>query len=201
MGDSLAQSSDILTSRLLITSFGERHITQTYLGWLNDPEIMFYSEQRHIRHTPESSRLYLKSFEGTSNYFWAIEEVETGLGHIGNINAYVDHNNLLADVGVLIGEPKAQRKYYGLEAWLGVCNFLFQEIGIRKVTAGALSVNVPMLKLMKRAGMVDNGIRKRQYLCDGREVHILHKALFREQWGRFMSDSESVAKKYLKMEE
>lgn len=150
---------------------------------------MRYSEQRHIRHTPESSRLYLKSFEGTSNYFWAIEEVKTGLGHIGNMNAYVDKRNLVADLGILIGDNKARLKGYGLEAWLGVIHFLFRKKWMRKVTAGTLSIKIPMLKLMESARMIDDGLRARHYLLDGMEVDVVSKALFSEKWDAFIAAS------------
>jgi len=178
----MAISPDIRTRRLLVKPFNERHLTKRYVGWLNNSELMCYSEQRHKRHTVETCRSYWQSFEETPNYFWAIEDVEYGLGHIGNINAYIDINNSLADVGILIGEKEAQKKRYGTEAWIGVCNFLFQEAGIRKLAAGALSVNLPMLKLMHHVGMIDDGVRKRHYVHNGREVDIIYMALFKEQW-------------------
>jgi RimJ/RimL family protein N-acetyltransferase len=178
----MAKPSEIRTKRLLILPFNENHLHQKYVGWLNDPELMRYSEQRHKTHDLENCRTYWKSFEGTPNYFWAIEELKFGLGHIGNITAYVDEKNLLADVGILIGERKAHNKHYGLEAWLGVCNYLFESVNIRKLTAGTLSLNEPMLKIMKRAHMIEDGIRKKHFLVDNQEVDIIHKAIFRDQW-------------------
>jgi len=189
----MARSPDIRTSRLLITPFCERHLTPRYVGWLNDSEVMRYSEQRHRKHDLESCRSYQESFEGTPNYFWAIEEMENGLGHIGNINAYVSEKNLLADIGILIGAKEAQNKRYGREAWTGVCNYLFKHLHLRKVTAGTLSVNVPMQKLMDRVGMINDGVRKRHYLFEGQEVDVVHMALFKEQWDKMVnSDSDII---------
>lgn len=178
----MARSSEIRTKRLLIVPFNEKHLKQKYVAWLNDPELMRYSEQRHNKHDIESCRDYWQSFEGTPNYFWAIEEMEIGLGHVGDINAYVNEKNLFADIGILIGAKEAQNKHYGIEAWIGVCNFLFYTLHMRKITAGTLSENIPMLRIMNRAGMIEDGIRKRHYLFKGREVDVIHKALFREQW-------------------
>ncbi len=178
---------EIRTKRLLITPFREKHLTQCYVGWLNDPELMSFSEHRYKMHTLDSCRTYWKSFEGTSNFFWAIEEIEVGNGHIGNINAYIDKNNLLADVGILIGVKEVQNKGYGIEAWLGVCEFLFKKAGIRKITGGTMSLNVPMVKLMHRAGMVNDGVRKKHYLVEGKEVDILYMAFFKEQWEKSRS--------------
>lgn len=178
----MANSTEIRTKRLLILPFGEQHLHERYVGWLNNAELMRYSEQRHKKHSLEECRSYLRSFEGTPNYFWAIEETEAGLGHIGNITAYVNEKNLIVDVGIMIGAKEAQGKHYGLETWMGVCDYLFRNLPIRKLTAGTLSVNTSMLKIMNRAGMVDDGIRKRHFLVDGQAVDIIHMAIFREQW-------------------
>ncbi|MCP4668351.1 MAG: GNAT family N-acetyltransferase [Deltaproteobacteria bacterium] len=186
----LSESLEICTKRLLIIPFSERHLTPRYVEWLNDPEIVRFSEQRHKKHTIESCHRYMKSFEGTPNYFFAIEEIETGIGHIGNINAYVDKNNSLADIGILLGEKQAQSKGYGLEAWLGVCDFLFHEVGIRKITAGTISLNTPMLKLMRRAEMIDDGVRREHYIFKDKLVDVIHMALFREQFAGIANSSQ-----------
>ena len=70
--------------RLDLVPFAESHITDDYLGWLNDTHLMRFSEQRHRVHTRESARDYLRSFDDTENRFWAILEYGEGLGHIGN---------------------------------------------------------------------------------------------------------------------
>jgi RimJ/RimL family protein N-acetyltransferase len=176
----MAHSPAIQTRRLVITPFAEWHLTDRYVAWLNDHELMRYSEQRHKTHTLASCRAYWRSFVDTPNYFWAIEETTKGLGHIGNINAYVDQNNGLADLGILIGSPQAKGQGYGQEAWAGVCDFLFQEIGLRKITAGTLALNRAMLMLASKVGMVEDGVRRRHYLCDGVEVDVVYLALFRE---------------------
>ncbi len=179
----MAISPDIRTDRLLITPFGERHLTGRYLGWLNDKELMRYSEQRHRHHTLDSCREYWLSFDHSPHYFWAMEEHRNGWGHIGNLNAYVDERNRLADLGILVGESRARKKGYGLEAWQAVISFLFSERHIRKISAGAMAANHPMLQLMRSAGMVDDGIRRRHYLHHGKEEDIIHMAIFKQDKG------------------
>jgi RimJ/RimL family protein N-acetyltransferase len=176
----MAHSPAIRTTRLVMTPFAERHLTHRYVAWLNDRELMRYSEQRHKTHTLESCRAYWRSFADTPNYFWAIEETTNDLGHIGNINAYVDQKNGLADLGILIGSSQAKGQGYGQEAWAGVCDFLFQEIGLRKITAGTLALNRAMLSLARKVGMVEDGVRRKHYLCDGVAVDVVYLALFRE---------------------
>ena len=178
----MATSPDIRTPRLLITAFSERYLSPRYVGWLNNPDVTRFSEQRHRTHTMESCRAYLESFAHTPNYFWALLETGRDFLHIGNVNAYVDSANGTADAGILIGEMSAWGKGYAVEAFEAVIGYLIEERGIRKVTAGTLLANARMVKVMEKAGMIEDGIRKRQYLWNGTEADAIHMAVFRDQW-------------------
>ena len=171
---------DIHTDRLLLTAFNKKHLTSRYVSWLNDKVLMQYSEQRHKKHTIESCRAYWERCVKGKNYFWAIEDEKNGFGHIGNITAYVDFYNSIADVALIIGHKDAGNMGYGFEAWKGVCEYLLSDGKIRKVTAGTLALNIPMLKIMNRLGMEDDGVRKSHYLIDGKAVDVIYKALFRK---------------------
>lgn len=177
----MAESHIIETSRLLIVPFFEQYLTQTYVNWLNDPLVVRYSEQRHRSHTLESCRQYWRSFTNTPHYFWAVTAIDPKLGHIGNLNAYVDEVNSVADVGIMIGARDVWGGGYGLEAWVAVCNYLLYDVGIRKVTAGTAAVNRGMLRIMEKAGMAADGRRIGQYMMDGVEVDVVHAALFKNR--------------------
>lgn len=132
-------------------------------------------------------RDYWLSFHDSPHFFWAIEVRVANLGHIGNMNAYVDRRHGLADLGILVGEPSARGHGYALEAWVNACNYLFVHGGVRKITAGMLSTNMPMRRLARRARMCQDGVRRRHYLCDGQPVDIVHVALFAEDWPRHVA--------------
>lgn len=166
----------IRSERLKIVSFTEEHLTARYVGWLNDPEVVRYSEQRFKTHTIESCRAYLESFGGTDSLFLAVIADSDELGHIGNMTAYVDRHGVV-DVGILIGERAVWGHGYGTDAFTSVCRALI-EGGARKVTAGTLSANKAMRALMERTGMVPDGRRVRHCLLDGEEVDVVHAALF-----------------------
>lgn len=108
-------------------------------------------------------------YKGTPHYFCALLCREPQLGHVGNINAYVDEIHSLAE-RILIGEKKIWGLGYGLEARKAVCAYLLKEAGIRKVTADTLVVNRAMLSIMLRARRVADGRRNRQYLFEGQEI-------------------------------
>jgi len=176
----MAESNVIECERLYIEPFSEKHLTMTYVDWLNDPEVVRYSEQRFRKHTLDSCEAYWQSFKGTPNYFWAIVRKSAGL-HLGNINAYLDVVNNVADMGILIGSRESWGNGYGTEAWKAVCGYLFNSVGIRKITAGTMAKNEAMLGIMRKSGMVDDGRRIRHVLFEGSEVDMVHAALFREE--------------------
>ncbi|MBI2524653.1 MAG: GNAT family N-acetyltransferase [Candidatus Rokubacteria bacterium] len=178
----MATSPVLETPRVRVAPFTLEHVTSGYLGWLNDPTIVRFSEQRHRRHTRESCRAYMESFDGTANYFWALVVRGDGLGYIGTMTAYTDPGHGVADVGILVGQAAAQGRGYAAEAWLAVCDFLFRVAGMRKVTAGTIAPNVAMLNLMKRVGMREDGRRVRHHLWNGEEVDVIHGALFSDEW-------------------
>jgi [ribosomal protein S5]-alanine N-acetyltransferase len=172
----------LFTERCRIEPFDvDRHLSARYVGWLNDPQVVRFSEQRHRRHDEESCKSYANSFIGTPHYFWAIVARDEKLGHIGNISAHIDISNSVGDIGIMVGERSVWGRGYGSEAWSIVAAFLFDALNLRKVTAGMIATNKSMIDLAKRTGMTEDGYRRRQFLWEGQEVDMLFMALFRPE--------------------
>lgn len=160
-----------------------------YVGWLNDPLVVRYSEQRHNTHTLATCEAYWRSFAGTPSLLWAIVvpggvsgDETNALCHIGNISASIDMVNSVADVGIMIGERSVWNQGYGVEAWKAVCRHLLCDRGLRKISAGTLSVNTAMLGIMRRSGMLEDGRRTGQFLFEGQAVDVVYAALFADKY-------------------
>jgi RimJ/RimL family protein N-acetyltransferase len=180
----VAISPTIETPRLRIEPFAEHYLTARYVAWLNDPETMRFSEQRYRRHTLESCREYWRGIHDGPSFFWAIVAKEASRGHVGNMIAYVEPQHSLADVSIMIGEPAARGLGLASEAWLAACDYLLRLAGFRKVSGGTIAPNLPMLAVMRRAGMAEDGRRLRHHLWNGQAVDLIQCALFREDWLR-----------------
>jgi RimJ/RimL family protein N-acetyltransferase len=170
------------TQRLILEPFSERHLERGIVDWLNDPEVMRYSDNRHRTHTLQTSRAYLASFAGSPNYYWAIMLQGATEIMVGSITAYVDVNNSVADVGILIGEKIYWQGGYGSEGFAGVVDWLITSRRIRKVTAVTMSVNTGMLGIMRKVGMREEGRKARYFLLDGHEIDMICGAVFAEDW-------------------
>jgi RimJ/RimL family protein N-acetyltransferase len=170
----------IVRERVRLVPFDpRRHLTASYIGWLNDPEVVRYSEQRYRRHTIKSCRGYFESMRIGRHHFWAIEWTESGLPrHIGNLSATMDRVNATADLAIMIGDRGAWRHGFGREAWIAACEWLLGAGGMRKVSAGTMADNRAMLAVFKAAGMTVEATRKRHLVLDGRPADAVYAALF-----------------------
>jgi len=159
--------------------FDEHCITADYLSWLNDAEVVRFSNQRFRQHTRESCLSYFASFQGTPNIFLAIHERKSGR-MIGTMTAYVNEHHGTADMGLLIGDRGVWGRGLGSDAWNTLLAFLLSERGLRKVTGGTLACNAGMIRIMERSGMQREAVRKAQEIVEGEPQDALYYAKFKD---------------------
>jgi [ribosomal protein S5]-alanine N-acetyltransferase len=174
----MVKSTVLLSRSMELQPFSDRYLTPRYVDWLNDKTTVRYSEQRHRTHSLESCRAYAHSFERSPHFFWALISTDPIVEHIGNLTAMVDLPNQVADLAILIGETSARGKGVGFAAWQLAMNFLLGEGNMRKVTAGTMASNLPMLHVMQKSGMIEEGRRRRQFLHEGVETDLVMFAKF-----------------------
>lgn len=165
--------------RISLQRFTREHLNVRYIGWLNDPEVVRYSNQRFFRHTEESCLAYQKSFEGSSNLFLSVLRSSDDV-MIGTMTAYLAQHHGTVDVGIMMGESGARGQGYGQDAWNTMLTALSNLPFIRKITAGTLECNAGMLKLMERSGMHLEAIRRKQEIVEGNPCDIHYYARFNE---------------------
>lgn len=165
-------------SRIVLRPFVEADIRVDYVRWLNDPEVVRFSNQRFVRHTEETGRRYLQSFADTANLFVAIDDKVTN-GMIGTLTVYRSLAHQTADIGIVIGDSSAWGKGYGQEAFALMVDVLLASGEVRKVTAGTMAPNVGMIKVMERSGLKWEATRHRQELLDGSPADLVYYARFK----------------------
>ena len=153
-------------AKVVVEPFGADDLTETYIGWLNDPVVTRFSNQRFREHDRASCAAYLASFAGTANHFLAIRDRIDGR-MIGTMTVYRALPHGTADVGIMIGDSARWGGGFGQDAWNLVIDWLLRQPDIRKVTAGTLACNKGMVRLMERSGMTLEGVRRAQELVEG----------------------------------
>lgn len=166
--------------RCQVLKFSEELLTEKYVAWLNDVDVVRYSEQRHRQHTLKSCRAYFDSQLNSKGLYLAIIAKDLALGHIGNIGVTWDAPNGVADISILVGDKRTWGLGYGSEAWIGVVEFFKTVPNIRKITAGTMSANLGMLNLMLQSGMHIEGTRKAHLLFQGQPVDLIFSAYLKK---------------------
>jgi len=157
--------------------FDKTMIGDDYISWLNDPEVVKYSDQSFFEHTKLSSLNYLESFSQTNNLFLAIKEKQTN-NLIGTITIYIDKNHGVADLGIMIGNKKYWGCGIGTDTYSLAIKYIFNEYNLRKITSGMPSSHLGMIKVVERSGMSLEGIRAQQQIFCGVLTDTLHYAIF-----------------------
>jgi len=143
-------------------------VTETYVGWLNDPKVNQYLESRFTRHTLGSVREYVSGILGSEeNRFFAIC-LKQGNRHVGNIklgNIHSHHRS--ADIGLFIGDAEAWGKGYGSEAIGLLTEFAFGELDLRKLIAGCYAKNLASIAAFEKRGWRREGLLRGQIIVDG----------------------------------
>lgn len=149
--------------RVVLEPFTNRHLTERYLGWLNDPVVNAYSRRKDVRSSLDDARVYLESLRADEHVLAILTEAE---GHVGNIKfGPIDWPNACADISILVGARAVWGQGVGAEAMYLVSRYLLQEIGLNRVHAD--SCNPAFLRLVAKLGwQVEGVLRERVRLGD-----------------------------------
>lgn len=165
-------------AKVVLRRFTRADLTPRYLGWLRDPQVVRFSNQRFRRHDLETARAYLAAFEGSDDLFLSIHHIDLDRA-IGTMTAYVAPQHGTADIGILIGDTAVWGQRLGQDAWDTLVNWLVGEAKLRKVTAGAMAANRGMARVMEQSGMRLEATRRAQEILDGTPQDIVYYARFR----------------------
>ena len=154
------------TKRLILRKFTADDAEDMFANWASDPEVTrFLTWPAHSSADVTRSVLndWISRYPDGGFFNWAIEWKETG-SVIGNI-AVVRLEEAIdeAELGYCLG-----RAYWGRgimpEALRAVIGYLFDTVGISRITAGHDVNNPKSGRVMEKAGMKKEGVRR----CGGR---------------------------------
>ena len=154
-------------------------ISDDYISWLNNLEVVRFSNQRFLHHTKESCIAYLESFSSNDNFFLAIREHDNN-HMIGTMTAYFSPLHETVDIGLMIGDASQWGKGLGLDAWKTLMDYLLSECEVRKITGGTLLSNIGMVRIFERSGMHLEAVREKQQLFETEVMDELYFARFRD---------------------
>ena len=163
----------IETHRLILRRLRAEDAEDMFINWASDPEVTrFLTWPAHTSVDVTRSLLsdWIPRYEDSGYFSWAIELKETG-SVVGNISVVrLEEAIGEAEIGYCLG-----RAYWGRgimpEALRAVIDYLFDTAGVNRIMAGHDVNNPKSGRVMEKAGMKPEGIRRggginNQGICD-----------------------------------
>jgi RimJ/RimL family protein N-acetyltransferase len=173
----IASMFPIIGERLNLRLFKESDISDDYISWLNDPDVVKFSNQRFKLHNRKTCEAFFNSINSSDAIFLAITHIESE-EVVGTMTVYFSINHETADIGIMLGNKSFWNQGLGEEAWGMMMKFLLEKRCVRKVTGGTLSCNQGMMRIFEKVGMVSDGVRKDHEIIDGKPYDIVYFAKF-----------------------
>ena len=168
--------------RLVLRPLELADVGDTYLGWLNDPEVNAYLETRHERQTIATVEAYVRRISAKADECLMAICRRDGT-HIGNIKVGPIHpHHKVADVSLFIGARDCWGQGFATEAIGLASGHAFRTLGVEKLSAGMYAPNVASTKAFLRAGFMIEGTREKHYQLRGARCDILLLGLTRDAW-------------------
>jgi RimJ/RimL family protein N-acetyltransferase len=142
---------NIVGKKTRLTLFSKKDINFKYIKWLNNKNLLRYSNNRFKKITYHTLKKYFLSFDNKNNFFFKISSLNNVF--IGTTTCYIDRNHKTANIGIMIGDKQFTNKGFGVDAWISLINYLFKEKKINKIYAGTMDCNIGMKKICKKSGM------------------------------------------------
>ena len=169
-----------------LVPFGDEHLNDPrYYGWLTDYEVVkTINRLDYIMPVAlDDVRAYCAAvMRSKTDLFWAVyyrpEDAFVGTIRISGINWYAG----TADVGILIGEKTKWGKGVATDSIRTVGTYLFNALGLRRLTAGLMAVNEPMRKVFLRLGFKEEGRLREQDRYEGAFCDHVYLGCFRDEF-------------------
>ncbi len=169
-----------------LVPFEESHLrSEDYFRWLRDYEVVkTINRLEYVRPVSfaEVKEYCEKVMRSPSDVFLAIHSREEDR-FIGTIrSSRIDRVNRTADVGILIGDREYWGRGIATDAIAALSTYLFERLGMRKLTAGLMRVNPAMLRVFEKLGFRQEGVFRKQDFFEGDYVDHIYLGCFREEF-------------------
>ncbi len=145
---------------LVLRTLKHSDISEAYLQWMNDMEVVRYTEQRFIRHQHSNVEKFVRDKLRSDHDF--LFGIFFKNGHIGNIKlGPIEWESLNAEISYLIGKKEFWGKGIATKVVKSAVAFGFSELGLKKISAGYYEINIGSEKVLKKCGFSVEGVGSR----------------------------------------
>jgi RimJ/RimL family protein N-acetyltransferase len=178
-------TSSLVGTQVRLRPLERSDLNQSYLAWLNDPEVTHYLETGTFPTTREDLDQFYDSVRGSRNQvIFAIEERKSGR-HIGNVKLGPIHwVNRSATFGILIGEKEYWGKGIGKEATRLMVEYGFYRLNLHRINLGVFAGHDRAIRSYAAIGFEVEGRFRQAIFRDGEYKDHLWMGLLRSEYKR-----------------
>ncbi len=162
---------------VVLEPFAERHLSDEYLQWLNNPEVCRWNSHGESKYSLLQARKYLKSIRSDAHKKVFAILMKQDKRHVGNISLYISPQNNSGEIAILIGATECWGKGVGTEAFRLVMEYAFNSLKLHRIYAGIASKNTGMIRVVQKLGFHNEGVQRDAFLKKGRYWDVLNWAL------------------------
>ena len=133
--------------------------------------------------TLEEHTTWLKSLETTNRTYVYIaykDNLPIGLVSINNINYTHQH----ADWAFYLNPNFLSTKGLGTLMEFHFLNYVFNNFEIEKLNCEVLEINPSVIKLHKKFGFTEEGIRRKNIIKEGKRINVYLLGILKEEWNQ-----------------
>ena len=151
-------------------------VSNEYVKWLNNYEVVKFTEQRFKKHTKKSVIEFVneKKRSKIEFLFGIFFLYEKKYHYVGNIKlGPIDFNHKLAEISYFIGDLNFQNKGIATEAIKQVLILAKKKYKLKKILASVYSINIPSHKVLKKNGFKFEGVIKKKFIFKKKRINEL----------------------------
>jgi|APSaa5957512535_1039671.scaffolds.fasta_scaffold46831_2 [ribosomal protein S5]-alanine N-acetyltransferase len=143
----------LMTERLMLRTLEPADAGGAYLAWMNDPEIMRFTESRYASHDAAALKGFIEAMNASEdNLLLGLIATDQG-SHIGNIKlGPIDRRHQRAWIGIIIGDRARWGQGLASEAIDAIAQCGLEDLGLRRIAAGIYGDNRGSVGAFAKAG-------------------------------------------------
>jgi len=160
-----AREYRIRGNRATLRTMKPEDVTDSYVQWLNDPEVSRFLSIRESSQDIDSVLRYVRDYLESDTKVMLGIFLNEGDRHIGNVTfSTIDDERGIGTLGISIGDKSLWNRGYAVEALELTKRLAFGHMGLHCLQAGANPENEASVRLFQRTGFrieqADSGERE-----------------------------------------
>lgn len=154
-------------------------VSNTYVSWMNDYDVVKFTNQKNLKHTIKSVKLYVKDkLESEDELLLGFFRKNLHIGNIkiGPINFY----NKNTQISYIVGNKNFWGIGIATHVISYIVNYCFESLDLYKVSALTYSNNIASQKVLVKNNFIKEAIIKKQLFFENKFVDMLYFSKFRD---------------------